>query len=163
MSAVAVVLLTAAALLQVTLVGRLEPWIPEPNLVLALVIARSFVHESRSGMLWGLAGGLMLDLAGTGPLGVHALAMLVAAYTAGLLAAAFDNGRALLAALAGAAGAACYSVVVLTAADSLGLADVTIRSALPLVAGSTGAGAVLTVPVALLIRRFDRPREAPQW
>ncbi len=163
MSAAAVVLLTAAALLQVTLVGRLEPWIPEPNLVLALVIARSFVHGSRSGMLWGLAGGLMLDLAGTGPLGVHALAMLAAAYTAGLLAVTFDNGRAVLAGLAGAAGAACYSVVVLTAADSLGLADVTIRSALPLLTGTASASAVLTVPVTLLIRRLDRRPQAPQW
>jgi rod shape-determining protein MreD len=163
MSGPSALLLTAAALVQVTLLGRLDPAIPEPNLVLALVVSRAFVCGSRSGMVWGLAGGLMLDLAGTGPLGVHALAMLAAAYTAGLLAAAFDSRRSSLAALAAAAGAACYSVVVLGAADSLGLADVTIRTALPLVAGGAAACALLTVPAALLMRRLAGTREVPQW
>lgn len=163
MSARAALLLTSAALVQVTLLGRLEPSIPEPNLVLALVVARAFVGGGRSGMFWGLAGGLMLDLAGTGPLGVHALAMLAAAYTAGLVAAAFDNGWAPLAGLAGAAGAACYSAVVLGAADSLGLADVTIRAALPLVVGGAAVCSVLTILVAELMRRFGRLREVPQW
>ena len=157
-------LLAAAALLQVTLVGRLDPALPEPNLVLALVAARAFLRGGRAWMAWGLAGGLMLDLAGTGPLGVHALAMLVAAYVAGLLAAAFENGWAPLAGLAGAAGAACYSAVVLGAADTLGLADVAPAAALPLAGGGAAMAALLTIPAALLLQRFGRPPEpAPQW
>lgn len=157
-------LLTVAALLQVTLVGRLDPGLPEPNLVLALVVARAFLYGGRTGMAWGLAGGLMLDLAGSGPLGVHALAMLVAAFAAGLLGSAFENGRAVLAGLAGALGAACYSCVVLASADTLGLADVSAGAALPLVVRGAAAAALLTAGAALLTHRLASTREvAGPW
>lgn len=163
MSALGALLLAAAALLQVTLVGRLDPALPEPNLVLALVAARAFLRGGRAGMAWGLAGGLMLDLAGTGPLGVHALALVAAAYAAGALATAFENGWAPLAGLGGAAGSICYSAVVLGAADTLGLADVSAGAALPLVAGGAAIAALLTVAAAALMHRLQPVPEAGPW
>jgi rod shape-determining protein MreD len=158
-TAFAAALLAAAALLQVTLVARLDPSFPEPNLVLALVAARAFLGGGRAGMVWGLAGGLMLDLTGTGPLGVHALAMLAAAYAAGLLAAAFENDRTLLAGLAGAVAAVVYSIVVLGAADTLGLADVPFGASVSLVAGGAAITAPLTIAAARLLRRLAPPPE----
>jgi rod shape-determining protein MreD len=154
--------LAAAALLQVTLVGRLDP---APNLVLALCAARAWTRGGRAGMTWALAGGLLLDLAGgVGPLGVHALAMLAAAYAAGLLAAAFENSSVATSSLAGAVGATVYGAVVLGAADTLGLASVTIGAALPLVLGGAATSAPATALATAALRRWAEPGEVtPQW
>jgi rod shape-determining protein MreD len=158
-------LLAGAALLQVTLVGRLDPALPAPNLVLALCAARAWTRGGRAGMTWALAGGLLLDLGGgAGPLGVHVLAMLAAAYAAGFLGSTFENASAAASALAGAAAAAVYGAVVLGAADTLGLAAITIRTALPLVAGGALAGAVATALATAGLRRWAGARQVvPQW
>lgn len=153
-------LLVAVALVQVTLIGRIDPAIPEPNLLLALVAARAFLAGGRAGMAWGLAAGLLLDLAATGPLGVHALAMLGAAYVSGLLASAFENAWPPLAALGGAAASIVYSLVVLGAADSLGLAEVSLGAQAPLIAGGAAVAAALTVAAAALLQ-VRRPAAAP--
>ena len=147
-----VALLVEAALLQVTLLNRLDPAVPAPNLVLVLVIARAWLRGGGAGMRWALAGGLLLDLAGIGPLGAHALALLCAAYVAGALAASFENDAPLpwLAVTAGAAGGAVYGVVLLGLADSLGLAQVSVRAAAPLLAGGVLTTALL-VPIAVLV------------
>lgn len=162
MSARSGALLLGAVMLQVTLLGRLPPAIPEPNLVLALVVARAFLRGGRAGMIWALAGGLLLDLAGTGPLGVHALAMLAAAYAAGVLGATFENRSPGLASLAGAAGSAVYAAVVLGAADSLGLADVAMAPGIRLVLAGSLVGGILTLLVALPMRRLE-PGPAAAW
>lgn len=161
----AALLLAAAALLQVTFLGRLDTALPAPNLVLALCLARAWTRGGRAGMAWALAGGLLLDLAGgVGPLGVHALAALAAAYTAGALAAAFENSSAALAALAGAAGGIVYGAVVLAAADSLGLADVSLRASLPLLAGGGVVTALATAAATALLQRWSRAASpAQQW
>ena len=160
-------LLVGAALLQLTLVGRLDAAVPAPNLVLVLVVARAWQRGGGAGMRWALAGGLLLDLAGIGPLGAHALALLCAAYVAGVLAASFENDARLpwLGLLAGAAGGAVYGVVLLGLADSLGLAQVSVRAAAPLVLGGVLTTAIL-VPVAVLLRSRlagRRSVELPEW
>lgn len=156
-------LLGAAALVQLTLLGRIDPALPEPNLVLALVVARAFVAGAGPGLRWALAGGLMLDLGATGPLGVHALAMLAAAYVAAVCAGSFDARVLALAAVAGLAGSACYSAVVLGAADSLGLAEVSLRSALPVAAGEAVLCAALATATASVMARLRRGEAAPAW
>lgn len=158
------VLLIAAALVQVTLLGRLDAVVPPPNLVLALCAARAWTRGGRSGMTWALAGGLLLDLAGgVGPLGVHALALLAAAYVVGVLAAAFENSGVALSLLAGAVAGLVYGTVVLVAADSLGLADVTAAQALPLVVGGAAVSAIATAAAAALQRRTAPTAVTPQW
>lgn len=162
MNARSAVLLAAAALLQLTLLGRVDPVLPEPNLVLALVAGRAIVAGNGSGLRWALAGGLLLDLGGTGPLGVHALAMLSAAYVAGCCASSLGGDRLPVAALAGGAGAACYSAIVLGAADSLGLAQVAPGSAFPVAAGETVLGALLATAAAAVMARL-RHEEVEAW
>jgi len=156
-------LLLGAALLQVTLVGRLDPSLPQPNLVLALVVARAWMRGGGAGLRWALAGGLLLDLMGIGPLGGHALALLAAAYAVALLAASFEQN--LFAALAGAAGGALYGMVLLALSDSLGLAQVSARAALPLVLQAAAATAVLVPVCVALITLLGgrRPVEVPSW
>ena len=161
------VVLAMAALLQVTLVGRLDPSLPQPNLVLALVVARAWLRGGGAGMRWALAGGLLLDLAGIGPLGEHALALLAAAYGAGVLAASFENDAPLpwLSLAAGAAGGAVYGVVLFALRDSLGLVQVPPVAAAPMVLGGAVSTALL-VPIALLaMLRLTGRRQVvmPQW
>ncbi len=157
------VLLLPAALAQLTLVGRLDPAWPEPNLVLALVVARAWLWGGRSGMVWGLAGGFLLDLGATGPLGLHALAMLAAAYAAGTLAAAFENGSAPLAALAGAVGATVCSAIILAAAGVLGLASPS-PAAMALAAAGAAASAALCPLAVIALRGPARRQEvAGRW
>lgn len=160
----AALLLLAAALLQVTLVGRLDPAVPAPNLVLALCAGRALTGGARSGMVWALVGGALLDLAGAvGPLGVHALAMLGATYAVGVVAAAFESTRPGVAALAGALAGAVYGGTILLGADTLGLARVSPAAALPLLAGgAVMAGALAALATALM--RGRTPLEvAPTW
>jgi len=162
-----VALLAGAALLQVTLLGRLDAPLPTPNLVLVLVVGRAWLRGGGAGMRWALAGGLLLDLAGIGPLGAHALALVCAAYAAGALAASFQNDARVpwLAALGGAAGAAVYGVVLLGLADSLGLAQVSLRAAVPLVAGGVITTALLVPITALVMARWagQRPVVVHAW
>jgi rod shape-determining protein MreD len=159
-------LLLAAVLAQVTLVGRLDPALPQPNLVLALVVARAWLRGGGAGLRWALAGGLLLDLAGIGPLGAHALALLAAAYASGALAASFENdARPVFAILAGAAGGTVYGGVMLGLADSLGLAQVSLRAAAPLVGASAlTTGLLVPVVVAVMTRvAGSRPLRVPTW
>jgi rod shape-determining protein MreD len=159
--------LAAAAVLQVTLVGRLDPALSQPNLVLALVVARAWVRGGGPGMRWALAGGLLLDLAGIGPLGAHALALLAAAYGAGVLAASFENDARLpwLSVAAGAAGGAVYGLVLLGLADTLGLAQVSALAAAPLLLGGAVSTAVLVPIAAGTMARLAGRRQVvmPQW
>lgn len=163
MSLRAALLLAGAALLQVTLLGRFE--VGAPNLVLALCAARAWNDGGRAGMTWALAGGALLDLAGgTGPLGIHVLALLVAAYAAGLASAALEGSSVLMAAPVGALAALLYGAVVLGAADSLGLAAVTPGQAVPLVAAGALAVAPCCVAAAAVLRDRDAQlRAAPRW
>lgn len=157
-------LLAGAALVQVTLVGRLDPALPAPNLVLALCAARAWTRGGRAGMTWALAGGLLLDLAGgVGPLGVHALAMLAGAYAAGLLASSFENSSTPASSLAGLVAGAVYGAVVLGAADSLGLADIAPRAAMPLVAGGAVMSALATAVATAGLRWAGGREVVPQW
>ncbi len=164
MTARAALLLVAATLLQVTVVGRLDPTIPAPGLVLALCAGRALTRGGRAGMTWALIGGALLDLAGAvGPLGVHALAMLCATYAVGLVGAAFESSRPGVAALAGALAGVVYGAAVLGAADTLGLARVSAGAGLPLLAGGAVMAAVMTVIATAVMRGRTTMEVAPAW
>ena len=141
--------LVAATLIQVTFVARLDPSIPEPNVPLLLVVVWAWTDGGPVAMRWALAAGLLLDLTATGPIGLHALCLLAAAYAAGLVAMPLGGGSPLVSAAAGAVAAAVYAVVLLVAADALGLAALSGRAAVPVVAGQVLVTAVLS-PLAVL-------------
>jgi rod shape-determining protein MreD len=149
--------LLGVALVQLTLVGRIDPRLPEPNLVLAAVVAWTWVNGSRSGMLAAIAGGLLLDLGGAGPLGIHLLAMVTAAYAAGLVAGLASSSER-LSVVAGMAAAVAYGSAVLGVSDALGLAVVTPVDAAGLVAGEALTAGLLTPLGVLAISRLETAR-----
>jgi rod shape-determining protein MreD len=142
--------LVLATFLQLALPGGVPVWGMEPNLVLALVVAWAWVHGPRWAFAWAVLGGLLLDLSGGGPLGVHALGLLGAAYLVGVLRS-FSPARAwLLTIPAGALGGAVYGWVVMLGLHLFDDQVLTWQLAVSLVGGAIGSGAILSVPFALL-------------
>lgn len=77
-------LLGLIAVVQSTLLTRIDASGLHPNLMLLCVIAWSLLRGSREGIWWGFTGGLALDLLSAVPLGLNALLMSLAGYLAGL-------------------------------------------------------------------------------
>ncbi|MGH2930786.1 MAG: rod shape-determining protein MreD, partial [Solirubrobacteraceae bacterium] len=100
--------LVIATFLQLAIPGDVLAWGLEPDLVLALVVAWAWVCGPRWAFGWALLGGLLLDLAGGGPVGVHALSLLVAAYAVGVLRSVAGARGWALTVPAGAVGGALY-------------------------------------------------------
>src|SRR3989475_10115905 len=146
------VLMLAAALVQVTWASQLEIAGAFPNLVLIAVVGLTWTQGVRSGLLWACVGGLLLDLNAPGPLGPHALALLVSAYVTGFWARNLDRESPLHPAGAAAAGTVLYSLVLIGADTVLGLPIPAFRTALQLGIAASGYNAAV-IPLALLAVR----------
>ena len=148
--------LVLATFLQLALPGGAAVWWLEPNLVLALVVAWAWVRGPRWAFGWAVLGGLLLDLSGGGVLGVHAVALVIAAYVVGLLRSLAGTHIWPLTIPAGALGGALYGGIVALALHVF--QGEALNSALPmqLIGGAVASGAVLSVPFALLFTALQR-------
>lgn len=146
------VLMLAAALMQVTWASHLEIAGAFPNLVLVVVMALTWTQGVRAGLLWACAGGILLDLNAPGPLGPHALALLVGAYATGFWSRNIDRGSLLHAAGAAAASTALYSLILIGGDVALGLPLTTLRTAVQLIVAASIYNAAL-MPLALVALR----------
>ena len=126
--------MVALTLVQVTLAPRLEVDGAFPNLVLLAVVGVTWIFGLRAGMVWACAGGVLLDLTAAGPIGLHALALLVGAYAIGFFTPNIANPTAAHFALSAALSTVLYSAVLVLAAGLLGnpvlAAEVAVRLAL---------------------------------
>lgn len=77
-------LLGLIAIVQSSILARMDASGVHPDLTLLCVIAWSMLRGSRQGVVWGFVGGLALDLLSGAPLGMNALLMTLAGYLAGL-------------------------------------------------------------------------------
>jgi rod shape-determining protein MreD len=155
--AVAAVLL-ATTMVQVTWAPRLTIAGVFPNLALVAVIAITWTGGVRAGMAWACVAGIMLDLTAPGPLGPHAVALMVGAYVTGFWIRNVDLASVLHPMLAVAASSAVYSTILVAADDTLGLPVPALGVALQLLVAASIYNAVL-MPVALLVLR--RRQAAP--
>jgi rod shape-determining protein MreD len=145
-------LLLAAALVQVTWASQLEIAGAFPNLVLVAVVGLTWTKGVRAGLLWGCAGGLLLDLNAPGPLGPHALALLAGAYATGFWARNLDRDSLLHPAGAAALSTVLYSLVLVGTDDAIGLPTPTLRATLALTGAASLYNAAL-MPLALAALR----------
>ncbi|HBY98994.1 MAG: rod shape-determining protein MreD [Ardenticatenaceae bacterium] len=76
--------LTAAALIQITLLPHTAVAGVHPDLVLLLAVAWSLLRGSTEGVVWGFFGGVLLDLFSAAPFGVFTLALMVTCFMSGL-------------------------------------------------------------------------------
>ena len=153
---VAGLLLLPAAVLQVTLAPRLELFGAFPNFVLLAVAGWTLVRGAGPGIRWAIAGGLLLDLLAPGPLGVHALALAVAAYGTGFLKRSFEPDPVLLPAASAALATVDYNLVLIAVSELLGNPVAFLPALQAWVAPSALYDAALLPPLLLWLRRLDR-------
>jgi rod shape-determining protein MreD len=79
----AIALLFLLALLQSTVMPRIELLGVHPDLVLMAVTSWSILRGPEEGMLWALVGGVVMDMFSGAPFGVSTLALLAAGFVAG--------------------------------------------------------------------------------
>jgi rod shape-determining protein MreD len=148
-----VLLLVAAALIQVTWASQLEIAGVFANLVLIAVMGLTWTQGVRAGLLWACAGGIMLDLNAPGPLGPHSLALLVGAYATGFWARNLDRESPFHPAAAVVVSTVLYSLVLIGADYALGLPIPPFHTALQLTFAASLYNAVLMPPALMALRR----------
>jgi rod shape-determining protein MreD len=89
-------LLAVLAVLESSLMGHLHFLDGRPNLVLLAVVAWSLTGRWREGMIWGLVGGLMLDLMTELPFGTNAIAFVLVSYLVSFLEGRFWRANLLM-------------------------------------------------------------------
>jgi rod shape-determining protein MreD len=151
--------MVVAALVQVTWAPHLSVLGAFPNLVLVAVVAITWTFGVRVGMAWACAGGVLLDLTATGPIGPHALGLLVGAYLTGFWIRNLDRDNGVQVALAAAASTAAYSLILVGSDDTLGLPVPPLALALQLTLAACVYNAIL-MPVALALVRTLRPAQS---
>ncbi|HEX6489201.1 MAG TPA: rod shape-determining protein MreD [Candidatus Dormibacteraeota bacterium] len=150
-----------AALAQLTWMPRL-PWAAYPNLAVVTVAAWTWSRGTRAGLWWAVAAGLVLDLGSGGALGPHALALLAAAYVAGLVTTTIDGGLLTLPASAGLATVA-YGAALLVIGAVLRESSLHVHANAGWIFGTSIWSAVLAPLAVLVVRRLDRAVAAVRW
>jgi len=153
--------LLPTAILQVTLAPRLEVAGAFPNLVLLAVVGWTLIRGAGSGLRWAIGGGLLLDLVSPGPLGVHALALVVAAYAVGFFQRSFEPDPVLLPAASGALAAVAYDLVLVAVSQLLGHPVALLPVLQAWIAPAALYQAALTPLAFLLLRRLDKAVPQP--
>jgi rod shape-determining protein MreD len=123
-------LLFVAALLQSTLLVRVEVANVRPDLVLILVIAGTLIYGAKNGIVWAFVGGVALDLLSGGPFGSSSLALIAAAVVASPGHRTLSRFNAIVPLSAAALGTLAYGVTYIA---TLTLVEVAV--ALPFFAG----------------------------
>ena len=93
---VGIPLLALLAILQSTVFSHLQLLDGRPDLVLLAVGSWGLVGRGREAMVWGLIGGLFLDLLSGIPFGTSAIALVLVAYIASLLEGRFWEAHLLM-------------------------------------------------------------------
>ena len=91
---VSFLLIVLAVLIQTTVFHSVRPFGVSPDVVLLAVIAAARWARPEIGVLLGFVGGLVLDMFGTAPLGLNALAFTLAAYMTVRIGDRFSYGLA---------------------------------------------------------------------
>ena len=147
--------LLLAVVVQVTWLPHVSLLGTDPNLALLAVVGWTWVRGSRAGLLCALAAGLLLDFTASGPLGIHAIALLAGAYLSGLVAGRLQEGRILVPAAAAALASLAYGLIVIGGGETLGQPLPPAGVARVLLLGGALYNAALMPLVLLALRRLD--------
>ncbi|NDJ54343.1 MAG: rod shape-determining protein MreD, partial [Chloroflexi bacterium] len=106
-------LMLVAAMLQAVLLPHLRVLGGQPDLVLVIVLAWSTLDRGSEGMVWAVAGGLLLDMLSGVPLGVSSLAMVPIAFFVSLTEAQVYRTNVFLPLLLTGLGSLAYHLIYL--------------------------------------------------
>jgi len=154
-------LMIVLALVQVTWAPHLQLYGAFPNLVLAAVVCITWLRGPRAGLVWACAGGLLLDLTAPGPLGPHAIALLVGAYAVGFWVRNVPPTSMVQPAIAAAAASGLYTLVLIGADDTLGLPVPPLALVFQLAAAACVYNAALVTVSVAALRRFTTTSSEP--
>ena len=164
--AISVTWLALAAGLQVTVAPHVKLLSGLPNLVLVSVLAWALIRGPMAGLRWAIVGGLLLDVVGQEPFGVHTFALVVVAYFAGFGERALFRANQPFAMLVVAAATLLYYLVVLLLMGALGYPVSFSHGLVQVAVPSSVLNALLTPLAALALnwmdRRFPLPVQ-PTW
>lgn len=151
-------LLLVATLVQVTWAPHLQVYGAFPNLVLAAAVCITWLSGPRAGLVWACVGGLLLDLTAPGPVGPHAIALVVGAYVVGFWVRNVSDASVVQPALAATAASALYSLILIATDDTVGLPVPPLQLALHLAAAACIYNAVLVTVALLALRKLVAKR-----
>jgi rod shape-determining protein MreD len=104
-------LLILVAVLQSSILPQIRIFGLVPNLMLLTVVAWSFRRGPNDGIVWGMIGGLMIDLASGAPLGISPLPLMIAALVVGAGRARIFSGNLVLPVIISLLTLALYQVL----------------------------------------------------
>ncbi len=107
-------LLALAAVVQSTVITRFPFFGGTLDLVLLLSLSWTLIGEWHGGIVWGLLGGLSLDMLSGGPFGATAVGLIVVAYLAGFTEGRFWRSHVLLPLATALLGSVLFHLISLT-------------------------------------------------
>ncbi len=148
-------LLFVAALVQSSMLVRVEVGNVKPDLVLLLVLIGTLIFGGPRGVVWAFVGGIALDLFSGGPMGASSLALIAAALVAAPGHHTLSRYNPLVPLFAALLGTLVYGVVYVGV-----LAGVNILAGLPFLSGLELQGMQATVPFVAMLQSVVLPSMA---
>ncbi len=145
-------LLALAAVVQATVLARFPIFGGKIDLVLLLALSWTLIGEWQGGVLWGLMGGLSLDLLSGGPFGATAVSLITVAYLAGLSEGRFWRSHVLLPLATALLGSVLFHTITLSLLTITGYPVDWVYSLTRLTLPAVLLNTACMLPVYLLVR-----------
>jgi rod shape-determining protein MreD len=150
-------LAAAWLILIATLQTSAMPWLRVagvvPDVMLLVVISASLLLGSRSGFIWALAGGMLLDLLSGGPTAAASISLAVAALAIGLLRSNLPQDMSWMPLASSALGTAVYQVSYWVILQLAGHPSPWLPSLLQVILPGIMANSLLAYPTFWTMRR----------
>ena len=145
-------LLALAAVVQSTVLARFPVFGGQLDLVLLLALSWTLVGEWQGGMVWGLIGGLTLDVLSGGPFGATAIGLLVVTYLATLSEGRFWRSHVLLPLATALLASVLYHLITLSTLTVTGFSVDWVYSLTRLTLPAVLLNTLFMLPVYALVR-----------
>jgi rod shape-determining protein MreD len=147
------VLMLAAAVESSVLPDLRTPGGGSVNLVLLLTLSWTLAGDWNGGMVWGLLGGLFLDLLSGGPLGIQSLALVTTAYVASLTEGQLWRSHVLLPLAAALFGSLAFQLLTLAGLAASGIVVDAAAALTGVVLPATLLNTLFVLPIYEIVRR----------
>ena len=160
-----ILLLSAVAIVQATVMPHLAVLGVKPDLVLLVVICWGLLRGSKEGVIWALVGGIGVDLLSGAPFGTSAVALLVLSLFAGMGELSVFRTHIALPLIATLIAAVAYNLLFLLLLRIRGCSIAWADSLIKVVLPSTLVNVLLSPLVYRALHWLDRRtgREEMAW
>jgi rod shape-determining protein MreD len=155
-------LLAILAVLQSSLLSHLHMLDGRPDLVPLAVIAWALTGRWREAMIWGFAGGLLLDLFTGLPFGVSAITLIIVAYLVTLSEGRFWEAHLLMPLAVTLVCSILYHLVILTTVAISGREVDFVMAIVRVILPSTFLNLLLALPATSLAASLQRTLYPPE-